>query len=163
MSTVKEKIRWAEEIYARVGRQLVEDEQVKDLLAILKENIESTYRCMDETGVSQECTLCAHMTGSCCGKGIEDKYDETILLINLLMGVELPHERELEDGCFFQGQHGCKLKAREVICINYLCTPLQEKIDQEKIILLQEVGGEEMDTLFALGDRIRHLLNSWNV
>lgn len=162
MSTIKEKIEWAEDTYARFGQKLLEDKQVRDLLRRLEENIESTYRCMDETGVSQECTLCAQKTGSCCGKGIEDKCDKVTLLINLLIGVDLPHEREMEDGCFFQGPNGCKLKAREVICINYLCAPIHEKIDQKGIIRLQEVGGEEIDTLFALGNRIKHLLNSWN-
>lgn len=161
MLTIKEKIGWAEEIHSRLGPKIMEDKQVRELLKTLRENIGSTYQCMDETGVSQECTLCAQKTGSCCGKGIEEKCDKVILLINLLMGVELPHERELEDGCFFQGPHGCKLRARETICINYLCTPLQEKIDQENIIRLQEVGGREMDTLFTLVNRIKHLLNSW--
>ncbi len=161
MSTIEQKVEWAEDIYARFGHEILEDRQVRDLLETLKENIESTYRCMDETGVSVECTLCAQRTGSCCGKGIEDKCGKITLLINLLMGIELPHERELEDGCFFQGVEGCKLKAREIICINYLCVPVQEKIGHEDLIRLQEVGGEEMDTLFALGNRIKHLLNSW--
>ncbi|MFO7967069.1 MAG: hypothetical protein R6U44_05675 [Archaeoglobaceae archaeon] len=161
MSTIEQKIEWAEDIYARFGHKLLEDKQVQDLLKRLEENIEATYLCMDETGVSEECALCAQRTGSCCGKGIEDKCDKVTLLINLLMGVELPNERELEDGCFFQGPNGCKLLAREVICINYLCVPIHQKVGQEDLIRLQEVGGEEMDTLFALGNRIKLLLNSW--
>ncbi|MFP3910172.1 MAG: hypothetical protein ACLFVI_04015 [Archaeoglobaceae archaeon] len=161
MSAIEQKIEWAEDVYARFGRKLLRDKQVKDLLKRLEENIGSTYRCMDETGVSEECKLCAQRAGSCCGKGIEDKCDKVTLLINLLMGVELSHERELEDGCFFQGPEGCKLKAREVICINYLCSTIHQKIGHEDLIRLQEVGGEEMDILFAVGNRIKHLLNKW--
>lgn len=161
MSTIEQKIKWAEDIYARWGHKLLEDKQVRNLLKTLEENTESTYQLMDETGVSEECSTCGQETGSCCGKGIEDKCDKITLLINLLMGVDLPHKREMEDGCYFQGPHGCKLEAREVICINYLCVPIHEKIDEKEIIRLQEVGGEEMDTLFALGNRIKHLLNSW--
>ncbi len=161
MSTIEQKVEWAENTYTRFGHKLWEDKQVSDLLKRLEVNIEATYWCMGETGVSEECAWCAQRTGSCCGKGIEDKCDKVTLLINLLMGVELPYERELEDGCFFQGPQGCKLKATEVICVNYLCNSVHEKVSQEDLIRLQEVGGEEMDTLFALGNRIKLLLNSW--
>lgn len=156
--SITEKIAWAEEIYYRYGDMILQDDEVQRLLTVLDRSIDATYKEMENTGTLEECTKCAQKTGSCCSKKIDKMYDKRTLLINLLMGYELPKEREIEDGCFFQGPKGCKIKAREIICVDYFCPEMYNVIDREKMIRLQNVAGEEHETLFKLANRINILL-----
>jgi hypothetical protein len=115
---------------------------------------------MIEAGVLTACTHCDEEEGgSCCGAGIENKYTPVLLLINLLLGVTLPDRRISSNSCFFLGPAGCRLKARHVICINYLCTRLQKEIPTWALQSLQAVTGEEMDTIFILHEKIKKNLN----
>lgn len=160
--TVTEKIAWAEDIYSRFGDLILEDEEVREFLEILERSIENTYEHMGGLGTLEECTKCAQVTGSCCSRKIEKMYDKRTLLVNLLMGIELPREREIEDGCFFQGVEGCKIKAREIICVDYFCPRIHETVDRDKMFRLQNVAGEEHETVFKLSNRITILLKSVN-
>ena len=56
---------------------------------------------------------------------------------------------------------GCRLLARHVICINYLCQNVTERIDPLKITALREKEGEEVKCLFLLNERIKKLLKAW--
>ncbi len=156
--SITEKIAWAEEIYFRYGDIILEDDEVQRLLTVLNNSIDETYREMENAGTLEECTKCAQKTGSCCSRKIDRMYDKRTLLVNLLMGYEMPTEREIEDGCFFQGMKGCKIKAREIICVDYFCPGMYELIDEEKMTRLQNVAGEEHETLFKLSNRINILL-----
>jgi hypothetical protein len=159
---IADKVAWAEDKYSGLGNKILKDAQVKNLLNKLDAAIKSTYNCMLEVGVVRECTKCALHTGSCCGKGIDDRYDEITLLINRLFGVELPSKRADPESCFFLGPNGCTLKAREVICVNYLCEKILRSIDPKKINHLQMVVGEELETLFILKERIRKILGGYS-
>lgn len=53
------------------------------------------------------------------------------------------------------GEGGCILKAREILCINYMCSKLQKTIAPEMLLQLQETNGSEMELVFALHDRVR--------
>jgi len=72
----------------------------------------------------------------------------------------LPKERYKEDGCFFVGERGCRLRAREVICVNFLCERVKRRIGLEGEIELQRVAGDELETLFRLKELIRRRLDS---
>jgi|Deesub1362A_J573_1020465.scaffolds.fasta_scaffold00306_25 hypothetical protein len=157
MEDIHSKIIWAENTFEKSGELILSN--ISELLRGLDECIERTYNCMEEVGILKECSECAERTGSCCGRGIENRYDRTVLLINLLMGVKIPSERE-QDGCFFLGSKGCKLRAREVLCVNYLCDRICNNIEHEKIVELQNVAGEELDTLFALINEINRIVRS---
>lgn len=139
---------------------ILKDEQVRSLLNKLDTAIRSTYNSMLEVGVVRECRECALHGGSCCRKGIDDRYDGTILLLNRLLGVELPSKRAEPEDCFFLGPNGCTLKIREVICVNYLCERIVKCIDHQKIIYLQTVAGEELETLFILKERIKKIIQN---
>lgn len=89
-------------------------------------------------------------------------YDEVLLLINLLLGKTLPEKGYDPDSCYFLSEHGCSLRAREVICVNYLCSNIYKAIELEKIIQLQKVVGEELKTLFILKEGIKKKINQFN-
>ena len=96
--------------------------------------------------------------GSCCGAGIENRYPPPLLLINLLLGQALPAERCFANSCFFLGTDGCMLMARDVLCINYLCTGFQKSLAHEDLVRLQTVTGEEMETVFRVHEAVKQFL-----
>jgi hypothetical protein len=106
-------------------------------------------------GVLAECKSCEEEEGgSCCGAGIENKYDPVLLLINLLLGSPLQNHEPAGNSCYFLGNNGCKLTARHVLCVNYICEKLQKKLTREKLISLQTCAGEQLNTLFFLHEAI---------
>ena len=117
---------------------------------------------MAQTGIVQICRRCDQEEGgSCCGAGIENRYDAWLLLINLLLEVHLSGERRRDDACFFWGEHGCILMARHILCINYLCKNLTDQIDPSTIALLREKEGAEVNALFIFHERIKAVLKKW--
>lgn len=161
-SPIKEKIAWARDCYVRFGESLLGDQRIARLLDELKEAVEASRRELAESGVADVCRRCDQEEGgSCCGAGIENRYDGSLLLINLLLGVDLPQERCRADACFLSGENGCLLTARHVICINYLCKKVTDQIDPARIRALQEKEGREVDILFMLNERIKTLLKQW--
>lgn len=157
---VEERIRRAEELYRKYGKILLQDDEIRNLLNKLNFAIEKTWDYMQRIGVTEVCRRCALETGSCCKRWVENEHDEYILLVNLLLGVKLPKERYKEDGCFFVGPNGCRIRAREVICVTFLCDRVKEKIGERKEIELQKIAGEELETCFILQEKIKRKLSS---
>lgn len=158
-SSVEEKIEWASECYRKLGRKILGDQTVVDLLDQLQVVIPASHAEMLKAGIVNLCMECElDEGGSCCGSGLEDKYDGLLLLINLLLGVELPNSRSDPKSCFFLGQNGCLLQARHVICINYICRKISEQIKPRDIISLREKEGVEIKLVFSLHERVRSLL-----
>ncbi len=55
-----------------------------------------------DLGLSAACARCAASTlGSCCFPGGENYYDSWLLLVNLLLGVELPHAPRFRENVSF--------------------------------------------------------------
>ena len=96
--------------------------------------------------------------GSCCGYGLENRYDGWLLLINLFMDVELPKTRRDPKSCFFLGEKGCLLEVRHVICINYICKKISRQIEPSKISVLREQEGLEINFVFLLHEQIKRVL-----
>ncbi|HID43879.1 MAG TPA: hypothetical protein EYP30_08960 [Archaeoglobaceae archaeon] len=157
---IKPRVERSVSIHSKFGERILSENNIRREIEELKCRISSTKKVMDELGVTEECRKCASRTGSCCGKGIENRYSEAILLINLMLGVKLPMERET-DGCFFLGEKGCKLIAREVLCVNYLCDKITQNIELDRLIKLQNVAGEELDKLFQLINKINLVLRGF--
>ncbi|MFA5354740.1 MAG: hypothetical protein WC291_10965, partial [Thermodesulfovibrionales bacterium] len=135
------------------------NQELQALLLSLDSDIENTRQIMGETGIAQECAGCASTGGGiCCVRRVSYNCDSIILLINLLLGVSLPVEHEAPDACHFLTQTGCSLRARPVICINYLCRRLKNRIPPEKLLRFQEISGQEMDTLFRVEEFIKKLV-----
>ena len=159
IAPIKEKIEWAEACYLKYKDRFVKDPEILGLIHRLKKAIYASRNEMLKIGMVDECRECEEKGGgSCCGAGMEDWYDAVILLINLLLGIELPKTRYDPASCLFLGPNGCLLLAREVVCINYLCNKIVEHIDAKKIASLREKEGVELELLFVLGERIRKII-----
>ncbi len=162
--SIREKISCAKALYEIHGRELLRHEKVQTLLERYSRAIEETWEVMRDTGVTELCTRCATEDGgSCCGKGIEDKFDSVLLLINLLLGERLPETPWDESGCWFLGPRGCTIKARHTICVNYLCKRLTETLSREKIHRLQAAMVEETDLGFLLEERIKDFFKGCSI
>nr|HID60017.1 hypothetical protein [Desulfobacterales bacterium] len=160
-SSIREKIEWAEAFYLKYRDRFIKDPEICELLHRLKEAIYASRREMANIGMTVECEFCEKDEGgSCCGAGMEDRYDGGLLLINLLLGAELPKRRYDPASCLFLGPDGCLLLAREVICINYLCQKILEHVDSKGIASLREKEGVELEVLFILRERIRKICNT---
>jgi hypothetical protein len=154
--TIQEKIEQAQDLFETCGDSLRQNPSIRTLLNKLQECIENTKDSMLKLGVVAECKHCEEQEGgSCCGTGIENKYDVELLLVNLLLEASLRNQQPSQNSCYFLGEKGCKLTARHVLCVNYMCQKLQKKLAREQLISLQTCAGEELDTLFILHEAIK--------
>ena len=159
-SPVEEKIAWARSVYKRFKRQLHKDQQIAHLLGQLESAVSESRKEMANARIIDACKLCEEAEGgSCCGAGLERKYDGWLILINLLLDARLPKTRYDEKSCFFLGPDGCTLKSRHVLCVNYLCKKITDRVDSQKIKTLKEKEGKELDTLFRLHEQIKSALD----
>jgi len=158
-NSIIQKIKTAEAYYLREKETFLSDRRLMELLRDLKIAIRDSRQTMEEIGLISLCRDCEEKEGgSCCGKGLENKYSVTLLLINFLLGISLPKTRYDQKSCFFLGNKGCLLAARHVICVNYLCAKINNSISQDKILLLREKEGIELDLLFLAYERVKKLL-----
>ena len=158
-NSIIQKIKTAEAYYLKEKETFLSDRRLMELLRDLKIAIRDSRQTMEEIGLIPLCRDCEEKEGgSCCGKGLENKYSETLLLINFLLGISLPKTRYDQKSCFFLGNKGCLLAARHVICVNYLCAKINNSISQDKILLLREKEGIELDLLFLAYERVKKLL-----
>jgi len=154
--SIEEKIEEARALYEVWADRLRGDGRIRDLLARLERNIQASMQAMRALRVVQACKWCEEQEGgSCCGAGIENRYDPLQLLINLLLDVPLPDGQKYPDSCYFLERDGCCLKARHVLCVNYLCKRLQESLSKDELETLQSIVGEELDTGFTLHEAVR--------
>ena len=58
----------------------------------------------------------------------------------------------------FEGAQGCLLLARHVICVNYLCKKITDRIEPLKLQTLREKEGMELEYLFLVYERTKKLL-----
>ena len=153
---IEEKIEQAKDLFGTFVDSLLQDPSIRVLLQELRGSIENTNQSMLTLGVIAECKGCEEEEGgSCCGAGIENKYDAVLLLINLLLGSPLQNPEPVGNSCYFLGKNGCTLTARHVLCVNYICEKLQRKLTREKLISLQTYAGKELNTLFFLHEAIK--------
>ena len=114
-------------------------------LAIYQHEISTHNNLMLDLGTIKSCRICAERDGnSCCFDGAEEWYERRLLLMNLLLGVTLPLQREVHGGCWFLGQRGCKLIARFGQCVNYICQDCRIKIAQKDQSHLRLQAGKEL-------------------
>ena len=157
--SVGEKIAWARGIHEKSEESWTRHAEVKGLLENLGQALERSRAGREAAGLTQICRTCEEVEGgSCCGAGIENRYDGYILLINLALGVHLPTKRWEQKSCFFLSAGGCRLKARDVICINYLCKNIDDHVDPRRLARLRELEGEEVGLLFRLHEQIKKVL-----
>jgi hypothetical protein len=135
---------------------LTQDKEVCTLLTLLDLHIEATQIAMVEAGIVKECRDCAvNGEGTCCGVRTGYKYDSVLLLINLLMGGIPPPAPADTHLCHFLTKHGCALRARHVICVNFVCQRLRDVVPHDVLCNIQDRAGREIDALFLLEEHIK--------
>ncbi len=158
LTKIQKTIHKAEQLYSVYSKEILEDSRIILLLGQYQRAILQTKSHFRNSRVVEACSRCARTNeGSCCFEGMEDNYDTVLLLINLLMGVNLPHERELENHCFFLGKNGCKLLARYYFCVNYFCPELEKSLGKQNMNRLSAVIGNE---IFA-GWELEVVIHNW--
>ena len=156
---VDAKIDWAEDCFEREGLRLLEDQDLAELLRTLNCAVHRSREIMSRTGIADLCSECEEKEGgSCCGAGLENHYSGVLLLINRLLGVALPHQREEPSSCFFLSSAGCRLVARHVLCINYVCNKITSRINPDQLASLREAEGEEILLLFQVNEKLKRLV-----
>jgi len=135
---IEEKINAAQDLFKAWREELLRDAKLSNLIEALHQRASASGEANLKLGVSEACKRCDEEEGgSCCGAGIEERYTPHLLLINLLLGGTLPMERCYPDGCHFLGRAGCGLMARDILCINYLCTRIQKLLPHSDLLTLQ--------------------------
>jgi hypothetical protein len=163
-ASIQERYAWALEQYQLYGARLREDEVVDRLLTELRAHVAASRETMIAAGLVEDCRVCEkEKGGSCCGRGMEDHYDGVLLLINLLLGAHIEEEWRDEVSCLFLGPTGCRLSARDHICVNYLCIKVGERISPPALAEMRKRQGLELHTLFALTDHLATLLRGFRV
>lgn len=161
-SPVEQKIFWAGDIFHRRGRDLLGDVNFAQNFGTLKQAVARSRDEMARIGIAASCKACDEQEGgSCCGAGIERHYSATLLLLNLLLGVELPDTRHDPLSCFFLSEGGCRLIARHVICINYLCHRITSRISARELAALREKEGDELNLIFCLHETVKKKLSAF--
>ena len=160
---IQDKISWAEERFEEYQDRLLGDPIVAELLERVRLAVSAANQIRAAAGIERMCAECeTREGGSCCGVGLEDKYDARLLLINLLLGVRLPHSREDAYSCWFLSGRGCRLRARHVICVNYICEKIEKGVDAGRMQKIREKEGAELAGIFRLHQRVTELLLNYD-
>lgn len=158
-SPVEEKIAWAETFFDRKRSRLLEDPSLAELLEALMNTVRRSHERMLHAGIVDLCRDCEEKEGgSCCGAGLEKHYSGILLFINLLLGVTLPQQREEPSSCFFLSSSGCRLLARHVLCINYVCHKITSRIEPDQLAALREAEGREILLHFQVNEKLKKLV-----
>jgi hypothetical protein len=156
---VEAKTAWANDCFDRERSRPLQDQNLAGLLEALKNAVHRCRKNMLRTGIVDLCRECEEKEGgSCCGAGLEKHYSGMLLLINRLLGVALPQQREEPSSCFFLSSSGCRLVARHVLCINYVCNKITSRMKPDQLAALREAEGEEIFLLFQVNERLKRLL-----
>jgi hypothetical protein len=151
-----EKIEFARYLFAAAEDALKGNRSIYNLLRKLEASIDTSRQTMMDLNIVETCRRCDEEEGgSCCGAGLENKFDAYLLLMNLLLGVSLPTFRQRPDSCFLLADTGCMLKVRLVLCVDFLCPKILEALTGDDLIRLQTVSGDELVTGFKVYDAIK--------
>jgi hypothetical protein len=142
---VSQYISEAKKVYAELGGEILSHAEMAELLAKFKQQIEGTNRLFKGLDVAADCAACcARDKGPCCFDGAQDWFDLRLLLINLLLGVDVPDRPQLADDCWFNSPTGCKLLAKDSICLNFFCPDIQARLSEEDLTALRQQVGREL-------------------
>jgi hypothetical protein len=157
--SIEDKMAWAKATFLGERSRLLADTNLVNLLEALKNAIPRSRENILRSGIVDLCRHCEEKEGgSCCGAGLENHFSAILLLMNLLLGVTLPQEREEPSSCFFLSPTGCRLLARHVLCINYVCNKITSRIKPDQLASLREAEGTEILLLFQVNEKLKKLV-----
>lgn len=159
--TLQQKIELAYDIFERQQRSLLASAPVSRLVRRLQLDLQTSWQSMVDLNIVKMCSECDATApqGSCCSCGIERKYDVSLLIANLILGVSLPEQHERKESCYFLGSRGCKLRARHMLCVDYLCPVVQNELGCNLVAEIQSATAGEVETTFLLCEEIKKLIN----
>lgn len=154
---VASRIGTAQRFFADRGESIRTRPSIAALLQRFRDCSDLARAMMRRLGIAEACARCDRIEphGSCCSIGLEEKIDAMILVVNLLIGVELPKAGTRPDSCFFLGPQGCTLFARHMLCVDYLCPDLEKSLPPARLHAMQIAAGNEIEALFRLGEEIK--------
>ncbi len=157
-----EKIEIAREVHKTFGSILLEDKDISSLFRKYDQEIKNTQHLMWNIGLVSICGHCAahNPGGSCCGKGIDEWYEVTNFLFNLILGREIVIDPPDSSDCLFLGPEGCRLWARHHFCVNYLCHRIYEHLPDKDVRRLQAQAGSELFLCWELERAVTHRLHN---
>lgn len=157
--TIQQKIGLAYALFSDLREAFVSSARVNRLLHRLRADLDTSWQAMADFGIVAVCSNCDATSpqGSCCTCGIEEKYDVALLLVNLLLGVSLPQRHARLESCYFLGPRGCKLRARHMLCVDYLCPELHGELGQNVIAKIQTLMAGEVETTFLLCEEMKRI------
>lgn len=160
-AAVKAAMRKALELHSRIGPDARKHALIPSLLKEYADALAASRQVMQRSGMADICSACAsEVPGGCCFRGVEDWYDPVLLLINILLGAELPDEEAVSDNCMFLGEKGCRIPARYHFCVNYLCGRLWRGIDPAMMREAAAATGRELSSGAELEYALRRLIYS---
>ena len=160
-SSIEDKIILARHMYDSWSDQLRREPHLHELIEKLEGCLENSRAAMLELGIVETCKHCDEEEGgSCCGDGLENKFDTFLLLLNLLLGVSLPEKHRRPESCYLLADKGCTLKVRLVLCVDFLCPKILNTISHGDLIRLQQVSGDELTTGFMLYDALKRFVRN---
>jgi hypothetical protein len=156
-NSIMEKISMAGDFWTLNGEEMRHEPLIQRRLDRYRQEILRTQCLMMDLGVVSGCASCATGIpgGGCCGAGIEDWYDELLLLFNLMLGRSIPLARAHGNDCLFLGSKGCLLLARHHFCVNYLCSRITGKLSPGDLSALEAQGGAELFVCWELEGLVR--------
>lgn len=155
--SIAKKISMAGDLWSLYAEKMRHESLIQRHLDRYRQEISRTQRLMTDLGVVTGCASCATRIpgGGCCGAGIEDWYDELLLLFNLMLGRNIPNVRVNKNDCLFLGPKGCLLLARHHFCVNYLCSRITGTLGPDDLSALEAQGGAELFVCWELEGIVR--------
>ncbi len=161
---VENQIQKAKDLYARFGDQILEDKNHLVLIKKYRSAIVTTRETMKALNMIKACSVCSDKwMGGCCFAGVEKWYDAMLLLVNLLLGVNIPEVRMVKKGCMFVGLSGCELLARHSFCINYLCSTFKDSLSLSDQKTFLSVAGNEIFCEIQVEQSVKKWITSQNI
>ncbi len=159
---IRDKLALARNLFEKTADHIKSNELISNLLSDVIKREQVSRKLMRALGVNELCRECDQEEGgSCCGAGIENRYDAILLFSNLLAHVHLPESRFNGKSCYFLGPTGCVLKIRHTLCVNFLCHKIEDELSIEELVRLQTVLGEEIDSTFLLYEAVKKFIKNY--
>ncbi len=157
--SIQDKIKLAQNLNLLWKDTLRKQSHINTLLEDLERCIRISRESMLEFRIVEICKRCDQEEGgSCCGAGMENKFDTFLLLMNLLLGVTLPEQHLRAGSCYLLTDKGCMLKVRLVLCVDFLCDKILDGLSVQDLRSLQKISGEELIIGFRLYDAVKKFM-----